>query len=125
MRWHKSIMPTLTLFGSVSTLFCCALPALLVSLGAGAAVIGLVSAFPQLVWLSAHKIGLFILAGALLLVSGLGRYQARNAPCPIDFAEADACMRLRRLSSGVFWLSVALYAVGFFFAFVAKYLISP
>lgn len=122
-KWHSGILPALTLFGSISTLLCCALPALLVSLGAGAAVIGLVSTFPQLVWLSEHKLGLFAVAGALLTVSGISRYMTRNAPCPIDPQEAIACKKLRRVSAGIFWFSVGIYAVGFFFAFLAKYLI--
>jgi len=122
-KWQNGILPTLTLFGSLSTLLCCALPALLVSLGAGAAVIGLVGAFPQLIWLSEHKAGLFILAGALLAASALGRYLTRNAPCPINPQEALACKKLRRISAGVFWFSVATYAAGFFFAFIAQYLL--
>lgn len=122
-KWRDNILPVLTLFGSISTLLCCALPALLVSLGAGAVVIGLVSTFPQLVWLSEHKAGLFIVAGALLLASGIGRYMARNASCPIDPQEAIACKKLRRISAGLFWFSVGVYAVGFFFAFVARYLV--
>lgn len=123
MSLKNKVLPTLTLFGSLGTLLCCALPALLVSLGAGAALVGLVSAFPQLVWLSEHKIGLFIVAGGLLVISGVIRYLARNAPCPIDVAEAKACMRLRRASARLYWFSVGIYAIGFFFAFVAKYLI--
>jgi len=123
MNLRNSILPTLTLFGSFSTLICCALPALLVSLGAGAAIIGLVSAFPQLVWLSEHKVGLFVFAGLMLLVSGISRYRMRNAPCPIDAKEADVCRKLRRLSFGVFCFSLLVYSVGFFFAFLAQYLI--
>jgi len=119
---HK-IVSTLTLFGSLSTLLCCALPALFVSLGAGAALIGLVSAVPQLIWLSEHKIGLFIFAGIMLIVSGVSRYMARNYPCPIDAEEAKACMRLRRISSGIFYFSLAMYCVGFFFAFIAHHLL--
>src|ERR1700709_2090210 len=102
---HK-IIPTLALFGSFSTLLCCALPALFVSLGAGAALIGLVSAVPQLVWLSQHKVGLFIFAGVMLTISAVSRYMTRNAPCPIDAAEAKACKRLRRISFGVFCFSL-------------------
>lgn len=123
MSLHRKILPTLTLFGSLSTLICCALPALLVSLGAGAAMIGLVSTFPQLIWLSQHKIGLFIVAGLLLLVSGISRYMSRNMPCPIDAEEAKACMRMRRISSGLFIFSVLIYATGFFFAFIVQYLV--
>ncbi len=123
MRVHKGILPTLTLFGSFSTLICCALPALLVSLGAGAAVAGLVSAVPQLIWLSEHKVGLFAFAGVMLLISSFSCYVSRDASCPIDPEEAKACLKLRRISLGIFYFSLLIYAVGFFFAFIAKYLV--
>ena len=121
-RLHEGIMPTLALFSSMSTLLCCALPALLVSIGAGAVMIGLVSAVPQLVWLSEHKIPLFIFAGVILSLSGILRYRNRNAPCPADPLKAKACARLRRISGMIFYISLLCYAVGFFFAFVAQYL---
>lgn len=120
-KTHKTIS-TLALFGSFSTLFCCALPALFVSIGAGAALIGLVSAVPQLVWLSEHKIGLFIFAGVMLTLSGIMRYVTRNAPCPADPAKAKACKRMRRFSLGIFLFSLTLYCVGVFFAFIAQHL---
>jgi len=118
---HKAIH-TFALFGSFSTLLCCALPALFVSLGAGAALVGLVSAVPQLVWLSEHKIGLFIFAGVMLTISGVSRYLTRNAHCPIDANAARTCKRLRRIGFGVFCFSLLMYAVGFYFAFVAQHL---
>jgi hypothetical protein len=108
----------ISLFASSSTLICCALPALLVALGAGAALSGLVGAFPQIVWLSEHKIGLFIFAGLMLAASGGLQWFNRNAPCPIDPALRDACLRTRKLSLRVYWVSVAIYCVGGFFAFV-------
>src|SRR5947207_398207 len=123
MGLHKKIVPALALFGSVSTLLCCALPALLVSIGAGAAVIGLVSAVPQLIWLSEHKTALFIFAGIMLTISGTWRYVMRNAPCPLDSAQAKACLHLRRMSTGIFYFSLLMYATGFYFAFVAQYII--
>lgn len=118
-RAASGLISTIALFGSFSTLLCCALPALLVSLGAGAAVIGMVSTFPQLIWLSEHKVGLFIFAGIMLIFSSLMRYINRNAPCPADPAKAKACMRLRRLSRGIFLFSIIMYCVGFYFAFIA------
>jgi hypothetical protein len=119
MLSKNSVLPTLTLFGSLSTLICCALPALMVSIGAGAALAGIVSTIPQLVWFSEHKVALFAVSGILILVSGIGRYVTRNAPCPIDPAQAKACMKLRRISAYVFYASVVIYATGFFFAFIA------
>ncbi len=119
MTLRSNVISTLALFGSFSTLICCALPIVFVSLGAGALVAGLVSAIPQIVWLSEHKIPLFIFAGVMLILSGISRYLARNAPCPVDPAQAKACMRMRRLSLGVFVVSVIIYAIGFFAAFIA------
>ena len=46
-----------SLFATSSTLVCCAIPAVLVALGAGAALSSLVAVFPQVVWLSEHKEG--------------------------------------------------------------------
>lgn len=116
---RNTIINTLALFSSFGTLVCCALPALFVALGAGAALAGIVSAAPQLIWLSEHKIGLFIFAGAMLVVSGILRYTSRNAPCPIDPVKAIACKRTRKISGIVYVISLAIYAVGLFFAFIA------
>ncbi len=122
-RAASGLISSLALFGSFSTLFCCALPALLVSIGAGAVMVGLVSAVPQLVWLSEHKVPLFIFAGIMLTLSGLMRYLTRNAPCPIDQAKAKACTRMRRWSFGIFLFSLIMYCVGFYFAFIAAKLV--
>lgn len=106
------------LFASSGTLVCCALPALLVAVGAGAALSSLVSVFPQLVWLSEHKEGLFITAGLMLAASGALQWANRNSPCPTDPRLRDACLRTRRTSARVYWLSVGVYAVGGWFAFI-------
>lgn len=111
----------LSLFTSASTLLCCALPALLVSLGAGAALAGLVSNVPQLIWISEHKPLVFGLAGAMLAIAGAMQWRARRAACPADPALAAACTRARHTSLRVYWLSVLIFATGVWFAFVAPY----
>ena len=103
---------------SVTTLVCCVLPAVLVSVGAGAAVVGLVTTIPQLIWLSEHKGLVFGMAAAMLTVSGLALFLARHLPCPADPALAATCQRLRRFSGGLFVISVALVAAGAFAAFL-------
>ena len=65
------------LLASSGTLLCCVLPAVMVALGAGAALAGLVTAVPQLVWMSDHKALVFGIAAALLVVAGVGLLQAR------------------------------------------------
>ena len=112
----------LSLFTSGSTLICCALPALLVSIGAGAALSSLVTAVPQLVWFSEHKETVFGFAGAMLLVSGALQWRARNMPCPIDPQLAAACTSTRQASLRLYWLSVGIFTIGAFFAFIAPLL---
>jgi hypothetical protein len=119
----QKTLNTLTLFTSFSTLVCCALPALFVTLGAGAVLAGIVATVPQLIWLSEHKIALFVFAGSMLALSGWLRYQSRNAPCPIEPDKANACKRLRKTSGIIYAGSVAIYGIGFLFAFIAPYFI--
>ena len=107
-----------SLLASTATLLCCVLPAVLVSLGAGAVLVGLVSAVPQLVWLSEHKVGVFAVAGVLLVASGLMIRRARMLPCPVDPVAARSCTRLRRVSTVLYFISLAAFAVGAVFAFV-------
>ncbi|HEY0660053.1 MAG TPA: hypothetical protein VGD21_01825 [Lysobacter sp.] len=107
----------LTLIASGGTLVCCVLPAVMVALGAGAALAGLVTAVPQLVWLSEHKAAVFGLAFALLVLSGAMLWRARTLPCPADPALAQACMRLRRASLVLWSVATACTALGAVFAF--------
>jgi hypothetical protein len=120
VNWRNIALQALSLFSSIGTLVCCALPALLVSIGAGAVMVTVVSAVPQLVWLSEHKVPLFCFAGSMLLLVGISNHRNRNAPCPIDPDQARSCLRLRRWSQGIVYLSAAIFLVGFFFAFVAS-----
>jgi hypothetical protein len=107
-----------SLFASSSTLICCALPALLVGLGAGAALSSLVSVFPQIVWLSDHKELLFIAATVLTVASGVLQWRNRSAPCPTDPALRQACLSTRKTSLRFYAVSVVVLLVGAWFAFV-------
>lgn len=113
----------LSIFTSSGTLVCCALPALLVSIGAGAALSSLVSTFPQLVWLSEHKDAIFAVAAVLLTVAGVMQWRARTAPCPIDPAQRAACLSARGWSRRIYLASVAVFATGAFFAYLAPVLL--
>jgi len=111
-------LAALTLAASAGTLVCCVLPAVMVALGAGAALAGLVTAVPQLIWLSEHKPLVFGLAAAMLLGSGIALWHARNLPCPADPELARACGRLRRASGWLWWSAAIVSATGATFAFV-------
>ena len=115
----QSLLPALSLFTSAGTLVCCTLPALLVTLGAGATLAGLVGSAPWLIALSKYKIWTFGISGAMILIAGAALWRSRNASCPIDPAQAMACGKLRKTSVWIYRLSVLLWCVGFFFAFIA------
>jgi len=116
---RETMAPMVALFASASTLVCCALPALLVSIGAGAVMAGLASNVPGYIWLTAHKGELFVLAGILLVVAFSTRFATRNAPCPTDPAQALACNRMRRIGGVVLGVACIAYVLGAFFAFFA------
>lgn len=106
------------LLASSGTLVCCVLPAVMVMLGAGAALAGLVTVVPQLVWLSEHKALVFGSTSALLTLSGILLWRARQLPCPADPALGRACTRLRRASVALWAVALACMILGAVFAFV-------
>ncbi len=108
-----------TLFGSMSTLICCALPALIVSLGLGAVMAGLASNIPGLIWISENKMIVFSIAGIMLAGNGLLMWFNRNAPCPIDPKLRDACIKGRKTSKIFYSISILIYLIGFAFAYIA------
>jgi len=112
-----------SLLTSGSTLVCCALPATMVAIGSAAALSSLISMFPQLIWLSEHKAWVFGLAGAMLVIAGYLQWKSRKLPCPVDKRLAEICTSTRRNALYVYGLSVAIYAIGAFFAFIAPLLI--
>lgn len=106
-----------TLLASSATLVCCVLPAVMVSLGAGATLASLVSAAPQLVWLSQEKLWVFGVAGLLLAASGGLLWRARSLPCPADARAARACTTLRRVGSVTWGIALVAFLAGATFAF--------
>jgi hypothetical protein len=113
----------LSLFTSGSTLICCALPATMVAIGSAATLTTLVGNFPQLIWISEHKFLVFGLAGAMLAIAGYLQWQARNIPCPADAALAAVCTKTRQNALLIYWISVGIFAIGAFFAFIAPYFV--
>lgn len=114
----------ISLFASSSTLICCALPALLVALGAGAVLSSLISVVPQLVIFSEYKQAVFGFAFLMLAGNGMHQWRNRNAPCPVGLSpeQAAQCGRTRKLSQRIYLFSVLLFAIGGWFAFVQPWL---
>lgn len=108
----------LALFTTTGTLVCCALPITLVSLGLGATLASLLTAAPFLVTLSQQKLWVFSISGALLGVSGWLMYRPGRA-CPVDPELGRMCSRTQRWNRRIFWVSVALWCLGFSAAYLA------
>lgn len=104
------------LFTSTGTLLCCALPALIAALAGGAAVSSFVSSFPWLIPLSVHKNWLFLGAGVLLIFSGTLTLRPKGkVACTITGGKG--CEVAGRFTKFMFWLSLAVFGVGVFFAY--------
>jgi len=108
----------------MSTLICCALPALLVTIGAGSVMASLATNVPGLIWVSANKLSVFIFAGIMLSIGGFMQYRARLASCPLEEGKAQACSTSRKVSIYIYFISLTLYLIGGFMAFVAPYILS-
>lgn len=118
MAFRETAAPTVALLTSLSTLICCTLPAVMITLGMGAALSSLTSNVPQLIWLSERKTLVFGGSLILLLLAWWVRYLTRNMPCPADPALAKACTRLRNIGEWVLYLGFFVWAVGAFSAFI-------
>lgn len=110
-----------SLFGSFSTLICCALPSVLVLLGMGTAVASLLSAAPWLVSLSRHKIWTFSIAGMLIAASFVMTYVVAprlriGENCDAD--DPSTCGEVSRVSRFVLWASALIWSGGFFVAYL-------
>lgn len=122
-RIKEAFLNYLMLFSSMGTLVCCALPALLVSLGLGAVMAGMASNIPGLVWLSTNKTGMFVFAGSMLALNGFILWRNRNALCPIDPKLREACIQSRYTSKSIYFFSLGVFVIGVFFAYVAPILV--
>ena len=111
----------LSLFTSIGTLLCCALPSLLVLFGLGATVASVLSEAPWLVTMSHHKHWVFIAAGSLIVANFVYVYaiapklQRRSGAC--DPNDPAACQTAGRFSRIVLWCSAVLYTIGCFTAY--------
>lgn len=117
---RSSALNYFSLFTSVSTLLCCALPSLLVLFGLGASVASMLSFMPWLATLSHYKRWAFSVSGILIALSFANMYYVvpslnRSEACDID--GPSACRDASKLSKVLLWLSAAIYGAGFFVAY--------
>lgn len=118
---RAALLNYFSLFGSFSTLICCALPSILVLLGMGTAVASILSAAPWLVGFSRHKVWTFSIAGALIACSFVMTYVIAPRLRGGEQCEADdpnTCMEVSKISRVILWCSALIYAAGFFTAYL-------
>lgn len=117
---RATVVGYFSLFTSLSTLLCCALPSLLVLFGLGASVASMLSFTPWLVTLSRHKQWTFALSGILIGLSFLNMYfiapRIRAKQCGAD--DPSSCEEASRLSIVLLWVSAGIYGLGVFVAYV-------
>lgn len=118
---RAALLNYFSLFGSFSTLICCALPSVLVLFGMGTAVASLLSAAPWLVSLSRHKVWTFSLAGTLIAASFVMTYMIAprlrgGEACVAD--DPATCGEVSKLSRFFLWGSALIWSGGFFVAYL-------
>jgi fucose permease len=119
-RKRSARLSYFSLFTSLGTLLCCALPSLLVLFGLGASVASALSFMPWLVTLSRHKQWTFSASGILIALSFVNTYffapRLRPAECSPD--DPSACEDASAVSKAILWVSAAIYVIGVFVAYV-------
>ena len=108
----------LVLFASSTTLVCCALPILLVSIGLGAVSASLFANVPFLVTLAKYKAWMFGASGVLLAVSAWLLFRSGRA-CPTDPELAALCEKAHRWNVRLFWAAAGIWVIGFGTAYLA------
>lgn len=114
----KRILTFFSLFGSLSTLLCCALPVTMVTLGMGASFASLTATFPEIIWLTSKKEYLFVITAILLIISFALIKNSEKLPCPIDIQQRELCQSSRAFTRKVYWFTVIVYLIGLSFSYI-------
>jgi hypothetical protein len=116
---RSALLSYFSLFTSMGTVLCCALPSLLVLLGLGASVASILSFLPWLVTLSQHNQWTFSISAILIAISFVNMYylapRLRARECVPD--NPSACEDASKLSRVLLWVSAGMYSVGLFVAY--------
>ena len=118
IRIKENLPNLVALLASSSTLICCALPALLVLLGAGASLANFITIFPFFIVLSKHKILISIIATVTLSLAGYLNYKTYHMPCPADPRLGKQCMQTRKRSVYIYIISVFIFIFATIFTYV-------
>ena len=108
----------LALLASSSTLICCALPAMFVSLGAGATLASIVNIFPELIIISKYKVYISVFTLLFLVIAGILIKNASLQPCPTDPNLRDICVKTRKKSLVIYIISVFIFTFASIFTYI-------
>ena len=108
----------LILFASTTTLVCCALPIILVTVGLGAASAALFSNLPFLADLARQKIWFFFGSFMLLALAAWALYRPGRT-CPTDPVLAHKCAAADRWNKRLVSGSASIWVLGFAAAYLA------
>jgi hypothetical protein len=122
----RALLDFLGLFSSISSIFCCALPAIFVAIGFGATFVSLINLFPQLIWFSENKNVVFMFGGAMLLINWPLVMKTSTTSCTVnmagsgDYAKSsnNICEESKKRSKIIYFISLIFYAIGLSFAFI-------
>ena len=112
-----------SLFASTSTLICCALPAIFVAIGAGAAFASLVTFFPFLITLSQYKLYITLFALIMIAIAGYFNYKTYHMPCPADPELGRMCLQTRKRSRIMYYISVSIFIFATIFTYILPQII--
>lgn len=113
----NKVLSFLSLFTSLGTLICCAIPALLVVIGAGAALSGLISVFPSLPVISNYKSEIFIAGGILITIALISHVLTRKMACSVS-EKKEMCETTKASTPLILWFSIGMYLVGILFTYL-------
>ena len=106
----------LVLLTSATTLVCCVIPIVLVTLGMGATVAVLYSSLPFLSFLGLHKEWTFAITALVLALAAWALFRPGRA-CPANPKLAKACQSADKWNRRLFLVSVLLWCISFFTAY--------
>ena len=118
MKFKEKSVQFFALFTSSGTLLCCALPAATAAVAGVTAVTSMLSALPWLIPLSRHKIWIFIISGLLIIISAVFTFRKQNHNPQCDIDGGEGCKTASGFSKFMFYFSLIIYLIGFFFAYL-------
>ena len=116
---HNSIIKFVYIFGNIAML---CVTGFIGYAWYGATLAGLIGVFPYITFISDYKEYIFTISGILIFFGFFSQWSTKSFSCPSDPVKAKLCSKLRSFSWIILYISLTLFLVGFFFAFIAVHI---